>query len=80
MTGVSALPCGFSKNRKLETAPSVRARTLARSEAPFMQGPTARQFVVVESGRVHLTQLNPNGNQLILRRAGPVNPFGASTG
>jgi CRP-like cAMP-binding protein len=45
-----------------------------------MQGPTARQFVVVESGRVHLTQLNPNGNQLILRRAGPVNPFGASTG
>ncbi len=59
-----------------------RAIGLARSRAVragaffFHEGDRAEAFLVLTSGRVKMTQLTPEGHQVVLRLVGPGDPFG----
>jgi CRP/FNR family transcriptional regulator, nitrogen oxide reductase regulator len=59
-----------------------RAIGLARSRAVgaggyfFHEGDKAEAFFVLTSGRVKVTQLTPEGHQVVLRLVGPGDPFG----
>jgi len=62
----SALFTGLTQQQCMEIASCARARTFARDELLFMQGQQVRNLVLIQSGRVKLTQLSPNGNEVIL--------------
>jgi len=76
MMCASALFSGLSKNECLEIASCARARTFVRDELLFVQGQTARNLVMIQSGSVKLSQLSPNGNEVILRMTGSGDPVG----
>jgi CRP-like cAMP-binding protein len=66
----------------LQQAALARAVGLARSKAVrgggffFREGDRADAFFVLTSGRVKMTQLTPEGHQVVLRLVGPGEPFG----
>lgn len=62
----SALFTGLSQQECLEIASCARARLFARDELLFMQGQPVRHLVLIQTGSVKLTQLSPNGNEVIL--------------
>lgn len=62
----SALFTGLSQKECMEIASCAKARTFARDELLFMQGQPVRNLVLLQTGRVKLTQLSPNGNEVIL--------------
>jgi CRP-like cAMP-binding protein len=62
----SALFTGLSQHECMEIASCARARTFARDELLFMQGQPVRNMVFIQTGSVKLTQLSPNGNEVIL--------------
>jgi len=62
----SALFTGLSQQECVEIASCAKARTFARDELLFMQGQPVRNLVLLQTGRVKLTQLSPNGNEVIL--------------
>jgi CRP-like cAMP-binding protein len=62
----SALFTGLSKQACIEIASCAKARIFARDELLFMQGQPVRNLVLIQTGRVKLTQLSPNGNEVIL--------------
>jgi CRP-like cAMP-binding protein len=55
---------------------SARTKTLAAGAAFFREGDSADAFFVLESGSVKLTQLTPEGHQVVLRLIGPGDAFG----
>ena len=71
MMCASALFSGLSKNECLEIASCARVRTFARDELLFAQGQSARNLVMIQTGSVKLSQLSPNGNEVILRMTAP---------
>jgi CRP-like cAMP-binding protein len=62
----SALFSGLSKQACIDIASCAKARIFARDELLFMQGQPVRNLVLIQTGRVKLTQLSPNGNEVIL--------------
>lgn len=62
----SALFTGLSKHECIEIASSARARTFANDELLFMQGQPVRNFVLLHTGSVKMTQLSPSGDEVIL--------------
>jgi CRP-like cAMP-binding protein len=62
----SALFAGLSQQECMEIASCARARSFARDELLFMQGQPVRHLVLIQSGSVKLSQLSPNGNEVIL--------------
>jgi len=62
----SALFTGLAKHECMEIASCAKARTFARDELLFMQGQSVRNVMLLQTGRVKLTQLSPNGNEVIL--------------
>src|ERR1017187_1338138 len=62
----SALFTGLSQKECMEIAACAKARTFARDELLFMQGQPVRDLVLIQTGRVKLTQLSPSGNEVIL--------------
>jgi CRP-like cAMP-binding protein len=62
----SALFTGLSQRECMEIASCAKARSFARDELLFMQGQPVRNLVLIQTGRVKLTQLSPNGNEVIL--------------
>lgn len=62
----SALFTGISEQDVAEMASCAKIRTFARDELLFMQGQPVRNLVLLQSGSVKLTQLGPNGNEVIL--------------
>jgi|ERR1035437_3442714 CRP-like cAMP-binding protein len=62
----SALFTGLSQKECMEIASCAKARTFARDELLFMQGQPVRNLVLIQTGSVKLTQLSPNGNEVIL--------------
>jgi CRP-like cAMP-binding protein len=62
----SALFTGLSQQECTEIASCAKARTFARDELLFMQGQPVRNLVLIQTGRVKLTQLSPSGNEVIL--------------
>jgi CRP-like cAMP-binding protein len=55
---------------------SSRIKALAAGSAYFREGDSANAFFVLESGSVKLTQLTPEGHQVVLRLIGPGDAFG----
>lgn len=76
MMCASALFSGLSKDECLEIASCARARTFARDELLFTQGQSARNLVMIQSGSAKLSQLGPNGNEVILWMTGSGDPVG----
>ena len=74
MMCASALFSGLSKNECLEIAACARARTFARDELLFAQGQSSRHLVMIQTGSVKLSQLSPNGNEVILWMTGSGDP------
>jgi CRP-like cAMP-binding protein len=58
----------------MEIASCARARTFARDELLFVQGQPVRNVVLIQTGNVKVTQLSPNGNEVILRMIGSGDP------
>lgn len=54
-----------------------RRQTLPAGEFFYLQGDPAAAAYLVENGRVRLTQVTPEGQQVLLRVIGPGNMFGA---
>jgi CRP/FNR family transcriptional regulator, nitrogen oxide reductase regulator len=63
----SALFAGLADHECLEIAASALARTFARDELLFSQGEPIRNLILLQSGSVKLTQVSPNGNEVLLR-------------
>ncbi len=55
-----------------------RSRVLATGESFFHEGDEAEAFFVLTSGRVKLTQLTPEGHQVVLRIIGAGDAFGGA--
>jgi CRP-like cAMP-binding protein len=53
-----------------------RSRQVSGGEFFFNEGDPAEEFFVLTSGRVKLTQLTPEGHQVVLRVIGPGDAFG----
>lgn len=62
----SALFSGLTRQECMEIASCSRARVFARDELLFMQGQPVRNLVLIQTGSVKLTQLSPNGSEVIL--------------
>ncbi len=62
----SALFAGLTPKECWEIASCASARKFARDELLFMQGQPVRNLVLIQTGSVKLTQLSPNGNEVIL--------------
>lgn len=59
-----------------EVRASARTRTLAAGAAFFREGDPAHTFFVLDTGSVKVTQLTPEGHQVVLRLLGPGDAFG----
>jgi CRP-like cAMP-binding protein len=70
MMCASALFAGLSQSECIEVASCAEARSFARNELLFMQGQSSRNLVMIQSGSVKLTQLSPNGNEVLLWMSG----------
>jgi len=66
LMSASALFTGLSKQECLEIASCAIAKTYARDELLFMQGQPIRNLTLIQAGSVKLTQLSPNGNEVLL--------------
>ena len=62
----SALFAGFTRQQCRQIASCAQARAFARGELLFMQGQPVGSLVLIESGTVKVTQLSPDGNEVIL--------------
>jgi CRP-like cAMP-binding protein len=62
----SALFAGLSAFERAQIAQCARMRVFIPDEFVFSQGQPIRQVLLIESGCVKLTQLNSNGNEVIL--------------
>ena len=62
----SALFAGLTRQECIEIASCAKARVFARDELLFMQGQPVRNLVLIQTGSVKLTQLSPNGSEVIL--------------
>lgn len=62
----SALFAGLSAFERAQIAQNARMRVFIPDEFVFSQGQPIRHVLLIESGCVKLTQLNSNGNEVIL--------------
>jgi CRP-like cAMP-binding protein len=67
---------GLPGNTLLRIVSLAHARPLEAGESFFGEGDQAEAFFVLMSGRVKLTQLTPEGHQVVLRLIGPADAFG----
>jgi CRP/FNR family transcriptional regulator, nitrogen oxide reductase regulator len=63
---VSPLFEGLSPDQCEDVARQARPKVLGRDEILFMQGQPARYLALIRTGSVKITQLGPNGNEVIL--------------
>ena len=66
LIGASPLFTGLPQHACEKLASQARPKALARNELLFMQGGPARKVALIRSGSVKITQLAPNGNEVIL--------------
>lgn len=67
---------GLSSGDLHEVVSAAHEVTRGPGERFFEQGAPADVFYVLTTGRVKLTQITPEGHQVVLRLVGPGNPFG----
>jgi CRP-like cAMP-binding protein len=73
----SPLFAGLSQSAYEEIARRARPRTFARDEVLFLQGQAVHSLALLRSGSVKITQLSPNGNEVILWMYGVGSAVGA---
>lgn len=73
----SALVAGLGAEQRREVLAAGAPRRLARGQALFRQDEPAAALFLVEAGRVKLTQVTPDGREVIVRLAGPGELFAA---
>jgi CRP/FNR family transcriptional regulator, nitrogen oxide reductase regulator len=66
LISASPLFAGMSQDAYEEIARRARPRTFARDELLYMQGQPVQSLALLRSGSVKITQLAPNGNEVIL--------------
>lgn len=66
----SALFAGLTEREMMEIASCARARNFARDELLFSQGERVQNLVLIQNGSVKVTQLSPNGDEVILWMGG----------
>jgi CRP-like cAMP-binding protein len=66
LISASSLFTGLPQHAYEKLASQARPKALARNELLFMQGGAARKVALIRSGSVKITQLAPNGNEVIL--------------
>jgi CRP-like cAMP-binding protein len=66
LISASPLFAGLSQIAYEEIARRARPRTFARDEVLFLQGQPVQSLALLRSGSVKITQLAPNGNEVIL--------------
>jgi CRP/FNR family transcriptional regulator, nitrogen oxide reductase regulator len=59
-----------------DVSEAARIKQVQAGAAFFREGDPAESFFVVQTGSVKLTQLTPEGHQVVLRLIGPGNAFG----
>jgi CRP-like cAMP-binding protein len=74
----SALFTGLTQRECMEISSCAKFRTFARDELLFAQGQPVRNMMLIQSGSVKLTQLSPNGNEVILWMNGSGDSIGLS--
>jgi CRP-like cAMP-binding protein len=79
LISASPLFAGLPQHAYAQIAGRARPRTFARDEILFMQGQPVRQVALIRTGSVKITQLAPNGNEVILWMYGAGNVVGALT-
>jgi len=62
----SPLFSGLSQDQCEDVARQARPKAFARNEMLFMQGHPVHNLALIRSGSVKITQLGPNGNEVIL--------------
>ncbi|HZR26681.1 MAG TPA: Crp/Fnr family transcriptional regulator [Vicinamibacterales bacterium] len=67
---------GLSADTLARIVSLAHAKSLQAGELFFSEGDQAKAFFVLTSGRVKLTQLTPEGHQVVLRLIGPGDAFG----
>lgn len=67
---------GLDRRTLDEVAAAARLRTIEAGERLFGEGDPAEAFFVIQTGSVKLTQLSPEGHQIVLRVIGPGDPCG----
>src|ERR1035441_13823 len=78
LISASPLFAGLSQIAYEEIARRARPRTFARDEVLFLQGQAVQSLALLRSGSVKITQLAPNGNEVILWMYGVGAARGAS--
>jgi CRP/FNR family transcriptional regulator, nitrogen oxide reductase regulator len=76
----SALFAGLSSQACSEALQYAKSKTFLRSEVLFSQGQTIDRWILVQSGRVKLTQVTSNGNEVILWLIGCGDAVGVHAG
>jgi CRP-like cAMP-binding protein len=71
-----ALFRGLAEDTLARIARLAHAKSLESGQSFFSEGEPAEAFFVLTSGRVKLTQLTPEGHQVVLRLIGPGDAFG----
>jgi CRP-like cAMP-binding protein len=66
LISASALFTGLPQHAYEKLASQARPKGLARNELLFMQGGAAHKVALIRSGSIKITQLAPNGNEVIL--------------
>jgi len=66
---------GLSAAELLTVAGKVRLRKAAADEFFFYQGAPAQEIFILRSGRVKISQVNPDGQQVLMRIVGPWSLF-----
>jgi CRP-like cAMP-binding protein len=72
----SALLAGFSPQQSSEILAYARIATFARNERLFSQDQTIHKLIMIRTGSVKLTQLSPDGKEVILWLNGPGDAVG----
>ncbi len=72
----SPLCAGLSQEAILKIASCARPKAFGRDESLFHQGQPARCLLLIRTGAVKITQISPNGNEVILWMYGKGNVLG----
>jgi CRP/FNR family transcriptional regulator, nitrogen oxide reductase regulator len=70
------LVASLDADQQVRVLAAATSRTLKRREVLEREGDPALTFYVVRSGYLKLTQLTPNGDEVVVRFVGPGEPYG----
>lgn len=76
MIAASPLGVGLSSDACLAIATKTRVKRYSRGQALFLQGDAGQRLMLITSGYVKLTQVSPEGKEVLLWMCGPNHVLG----